>query len=196
MRQHPVLDDGPEDEASPPPILVISSAPRAHPSAAEAKQPRPEPWTPREPHEFDIPRQPEPEQPAPTPPARPDRSRRWAPLALLAIALGILAGALTWYPRADSDREAAPIEGTPPGPTDERVRAGAPSPDSAADAPADGLGPVTAEVRVLQPNYTVAPGDTLAIIARRHGTSIEAIASLNKLENRNALRVGQRLIIP
>jgi LysM repeat protein len=59
-----------------------------------------------------------------------------------------------------------------------------------------GAGAVTTEIRVLQPNYTVAPGDTLGIIARRHGTSVEALASINNLENRNSLGVGQKLIIP
>jgi LysM repeat protein len=57
-------------------------------------------------------------------------------------------------------------------------------------------GAVTTEIRVLQPNYTVAPGDTLGIIARRHGTNVEALASINNLENRNSLGVGQKLIIP
>ncbi|MBA2450583.1 MAG: LysM peptidoglycan-binding domain-containing protein [Chloroflexi bacterium] len=54
---------------------------------------------------------------------------------------------------------------------------------------------MTTEIRILQPNYSVAPGDTLASIARRHGTTIEALAAINNLENRNALSVGQRLII-
>ncbi len=49
---------------------------------------------------------------------------------------------------------------------------------------------------MLQPNYTVAPGDTLGIIARKNGTSVEALASINNLENRNSLGVGQKLIIP
>lgn len=57
-------------------------------------------------------------------------------------------------------------------------------------------GAVTTEIRVLQPNYTVAPGDTLGIIARRHGTTVDALASINNLENRNSLAVGQKLIIP
>jgi len=55
---------------------------------------------------------------------------------------------------------------------------------------------ITTEIRVLQPNYTVAPGDTLGSIARRHGTTVDALASINNLENRNSLSVGQKLIIP
>jgi LysM repeat protein len=64
-----------------------------------------------------------------------------------------------------------------------------------AAAPA-GTPAVTTEIRVLQPNYTVAPGDTLGSIARRNGTSVDALASINNLENRNSLRIGQKLIIP
>jgi LysM repeat protein len=68
--------------------------------------------------------------------------------------------------------------------------------ESASSSGGPGDGAITTEIRVLQPNYTVAPGDTLASIARRHGTSIEALASMNNLENRNSLSVGQKLIIP
>jgi hypothetical protein len=68
--------------------------------------------------------------------------------------------------------------------------------DPPAAATAAGLGPITTEIKVLQPAYTVAAGDTLASIARRHGTTIEALASINNVENRNALSVGQRLVIP
>jgi LysM repeat protein len=64
------------------------------------------------------------------------------------------------------------------------------------EAAPPGAGAVTTEIRVLQPNYTVAPGDSLGIIARRHGTNVEALASINNLENRNSLSVGQKLIIP
>ena len=76
-----------------------------------------------------------------------------------------------------------------------------PAPVAAPGAPMDenapqGAGAITTEIRVLQPNYTVAPGDTLGIIARRHGTNVDALASINNLENRNSLSVGQKLIIP
>lgn len=77
---------------------------------------------------------------------------------------------------------AAPAPAVPAGPGDA--------------APPPGSGEVTIEIRILQPNYTVAPGDSLGIIARRHGTSVEALASINNLENRNSLGVGQKLIIP
>jgi nucleoid-associated protein YgaU len=79
---------------------------------------------------------------------------------------------------------------------DATAAAAPPAPQSpAAPAPA-GTPAISTEIRVIQPNYTVAPGDTLGSIARRHGTSVDALASINNLENRNSLSVGQKLIIP
>jgi LysM repeat protein len=52
---------------------------------------------------------------------------------------------------------------------------------------------------VPQPNpgtYIVQPGETLAIIAARFGTTWQAIAAANNLANANAIYAGQRLIIP
>lgn len=44
--------------------------------------------------------------------------------------------------------------------------------------------------------YTVKQGDTLSVIARRHGVSMAALAQANSLTNPNALRIGQVLTIP
>ena len=44
--------------------------------------------------------------------------------------------------------------------------------------------------------YTVRPGQTLAIIAQRHGTSVEALQQLNRIRNANFIRAGQRLWLP
>lgn len=44
--------------------------------------------------------------------------------------------------------------------------------------------------------YTVRPGDTLAAIAARYGTSVAAIAQANGLTNWNFVWYGQRLKIP
>ncbi|MBI4492230.1 MAG: LysM peptidoglycan-binding domain-containing protein [Chloroflexi bacterium] len=40
------------------------------------------------------------------------------------------------------------------------------------------------------------PGDTLATIALEHGTTIEALAQANKLDDPSRLSIGQRLSIP
>ncbi|MGD2207757.1 MAG: LysM peptidoglycan-binding domain-containing protein [Anaerolineae bacterium] len=44
--------------------------------------------------------------------------------------------------------------------------------------------------------YTVHQGDTLYSIARKHGTTINAIVQVNGLANANYIYAGQRLIIP
>lgn len=44
--------------------------------------------------------------------------------------------------------------------------------------------------------YTVLPGDTLAGIASKFNSTEDAIAELNDIEDRNALQVGDVLIIP
>lgn len=44
--------------------------------------------------------------------------------------------------------------------------------------------------------YTVKQGDTLSVIARRHGVSMTALAQANALTNPDALRIGQVLTIP
>ncbi len=44
--------------------------------------------------------------------------------------------------------------------------------------------------------HVVQRGDTLYSIARRYGTSVQAIMSVNGLSNRNFIWVGQRLTIP
>jgi soluble lytic murein transglycosylase-like protein len=44
--------------------------------------------------------------------------------------------------------------------------------------------------------YVVHPGDNLATIARRFGTTPAAIASANKIRNRNLVMIGTRLTIP
>ena len=45
-------------------------------------------------------------------------------------------------------------------------------------------------------NYTVQAGDTLWDLARKFGTSVEAITRLNDLDDPSKISVGQRLRIP
>jgi LysM repeat protein len=55
---------------------------------------------------------------------------------------------------------------------------------------------IHASVKVLQPDYTIAPGDTLVKIAQRYDTSVERIQAFNNLSDPRALRIGTQLIIP
>lgn len=45
-------------------------------------------------------------------------------------------------------------------------------------------------------SYTVARGDTLSGIASRYDTSIAELVAINQLRDRNALRIGQKLVLP
>ena len=45
-------------------------------------------------------------------------------------------------------------------------------------------------------SYTVQLGDTLSSIALRHGVSLGALADLNRLDLRDVLLVGKRLVLP
>jgi LysM repeat protein len=44
--------------------------------------------------------------------------------------------------------------------------------------------------------YTIQPGETIASIAARHGVSSAAILSLNKIQNPNLIRPGQKILLP
>lgn len=44
--------------------------------------------------------------------------------------------------------------------------------------------------------YTVKKGDTLYGIAKKYGTTVEALVSTNGITNKNLIRVGQVLTIP
>jgi LysM repeat protein len=44
--------------------------------------------------------------------------------------------------------------------------------------------------------HIVVAGETLSGIARRYGTTVEALVNANNFLNPNRLRVGQQLIIP
>lgn len=44
--------------------------------------------------------------------------------------------------------------------------------------------------------HVVEKGETLAVIARKYGVSVDAIAKANNLANPNEIKVGQKLTIP
>lgn len=44
--------------------------------------------------------------------------------------------------------------------------------------------------------YVVERGDSLSVIARRFNTSVARLASLNQLQSRNRIAIGQRLLLP
>ena len=44
--------------------------------------------------------------------------------------------------------------------------------------------------------YTVVEGDTLALIAQRFGTTVEALQAANGIEDPDEIVIGQVLVIP
>lgn len=190
-----VLDDAPNADAGAPRVILIDSASPPPAVRSENARQRPEPWTPREGGEVLPPVRREAESAQPTPAPLLERRHRMMFAALCAFGIATVLGTLTWRLAAGAGDQPTSPSGLSTAGSGERGGLVTPGPDGA-EGPEPGLGPVATEIVVLQPNYTVAPGDTLAAIARRHGTSIEALASINKLENRNSLSVGQRLILP
>jgi murein DD-endopeptidase MepM/ murein hydrolase activator NlpD len=63
----------------------------------------------------------------------------------------------------------------------------------AAPAPVHGPAPVQKGAAPAGATYTVVSGDTLGKIASRNGTTVKALAELNKIKNVNLINVGQVL---
>jgi hypothetical protein len=127
------------------------------------------------------------------------RTHRWMIAGFIIVCLGMVLGLTLVRVWDEASRAVAALP--PEGAELTTRQPGAVPPPSQPPAPAEqpaapSAGGISTDIRVLQPNYTVAPGDTLGIIARKHGTSVDALASINNLENRNSLSVGQKLIIP
>jgi LysM repeat protein len=55
---------------------------------------------------------------------------------------------------------------------------------------------ISASARVLDPNYTIAAGDTLVQIALRFNTTVDRVQAFNSLSDPRALRIGTKLVIP
>lgn len=198
MRPYRLVDETLEDDEDGLPRVVPVTAN----GRSRLANGRHEAWTPRGTATPSAPQR----ESAPPPSLEPGltRTHRWMLFGFLIVCAGMVLGMVMVRVWDEASRAVAalPPEGSttttrpavqsappPPQPT-------APAQPPEAPAPGPSAGAVTTEIRVLQPNYTVAPGETLGIIARRHGTTVDALASINNLENRNSLAVGQKLIIP
>jgi LysM repeat protein len=49
---------------------------------------------------------------------------------------------------------------------------------------------------VFTSEYVVQPGETLTDIAARFGTTVEALATANRLANPSVIHYGYRLLVP
>jgi LysM repeat protein len=70
------------------------------------------------------------------------------------------------------------------------------APDSLAPASSASPRAIQTTAKVLEPDYTIAAGDTLVKIAQRYNTTVERIQAFNNLSDPRALRIGARLVIP
>lgn len=196
MRPYRVMDEELDEDEQYPRVVPIGAGGRTMVGGLTATA-APQPWTPRD---GAAPVGPRRHDSAPaTRQAGLGRAHRWMIGAFAIVCVGMVLGMVMVRVWDEASRTVAalPPEGSAAQP---RQSASAPAPPQSSESPvtpsAPAAGAVTTEVRVLQPNYTVAPGDTLGSIAKGHGTSVDALASINNLENRNSLRVGQKLIIP
>lgn len=193
MRAYADMDEMPDDAEEYSRVVPLHAGSRGRTFTASGRPPH-EPWTPRDGSNTVVSR------PAPPPPpsTEPRFSRtQWVMIfVFVVICAGMVLGMLMIRLVDEASRTIAAIQtDSATVRTDSPAAAVQPAPATAVAAP-DGTPAISTEIRVLQPNYTVAPGDTLGSIARRHGTSVDALASINNLENRNSLSVGQKLIIP
>jgi LysM repeat protein len=126
------------------------------------------------------------------------RAHRWMIGSFLIVCVGMVLGMILVRVWDEASRTVAalPPEGSGASARQPAPIPAPPPPSAPVESAPRTAGVVTTEIRVLEPNYTVAPGDTLGIIARRRGTNVDALASINNLENRNSLSIGQKLIIP
>jgi hypothetical protein len=188
MRLNRIEDPELDEDAG---VVPIGAGGRLRPTMFTSERRRP--WTPRDTALSSAPRH------AQSPPVKqPGFSHtHWLMIAsFVIICIGLLLGAAMVRLWDDASHAIAAVP--PEGGVTPALAAGTPTTLAEPESPStpQAAGAVTTEIRVLQPNYTVAPGDTLGNIARKHGTSVEALASINNLENRNSLGVGQKLIIP
>jgi hypothetical protein len=191
MRPYRIVDEAFDEDEELPRVVPIGAGSRARAGGLGHRQP----WTPRA---GDVPVAPRRADPPPmmTDPGM-TRTQKFMIFGFVIVCIGMVLGMVMVRVWDEASRAVAALP--PEGSGAARQSAATPTPPPAppAEQPApQGPGAVTTEIRVVQPNYTVAPGDTLGIIARKHGTSVDALASINNLENRNSLSVGQKLIIP
>jgi uncharacterized protein YkwD/nucleoid-associated protein YgaU len=100
----------------------------------------------------------------------------------------ILAVVPTAAPLATASMTPLPVPSTTPEPT----QSAKPTDEPAQPTPAQ----LTPTAMPATNTYTVAPGDTLSLIAKKYGTSVAALQLANDLGESQTLRAGAKLAIP
>lgn len=100
----------------------------------------------------------------------------------------------TGLPTTTPSATPRPIVTTAPTPSPTVIPTVAPTATPPATPPAT---PVPTPTPAPPPRtYTVVEGDTLALIAQRFGTTVEALQAANGIEDPNQIVIGQVLVIP
>jgi hypothetical protein len=195
MRAYGKMEELPDDEDEYSRVVPLRSNTWGRSSTVPNRLRR-EPWTPRE---TALPSAPA-RAAGPPPSLEPKltRAQRFMIAGFAIVAIGMVLGVVMVRIWDEASRAAAgmPTNGAASRANEPVATQVEGTPPATAVPTPDGTPVITTEIRVLQPNYTVAPGDTLGSIARRYGISVDALASINNLENRNSLSVGQKLVIP
>ena len=109
---------------------------------------------------------------------------------------------LTTRPNPPSEDSQTPAEGESSDaetPSDSEASSETPSEtppqssEESSSAPLPALEPIVSQTQTSDVIYTVAGGDTLIRIAFRNGTTVSKLVADNSIQNRNVIRVGQRL---
>ena len=126
-----------------------------------------------------------------------------AGIATRGLATAAVAGALlTDRPAAIATSEPTPTMPPTPSPTERPT----PSPTAAAtptpvpSTPSPTVAPMAPPTPAPTPvpvrTYTVAEGDTLALIAQRFGTTVSALQAANGIDDPDEIVIGQVLVVP
>ncbi|HEX5039242.1 MAG TPA: LysM domain-containing protein [Candidatus Limnocylindria bacterium] len=128
-----------------------------------------------------------------------------AGIATMGVATAAVAGALladrpaavaTSEPTPTMRLTPSPTERPTPAPTAEATPTPTPVPATPAPTAAPTPPPTPAPTPVPVRTYTVAEGDTLALIAERFGTTVSALQAANGIEDPDEIVIGQVLVIP
>ncbi len=124
-----------------------------------------------------------------------------APVLVVVVVMlhALVIGTLVFIPGCGTMDVSAPRVEPPPAPVFPPSTAPDRSVEPARPLPLQPIGRPTPGLRAEEPllgTYVVQNGDSLSVIAKRHGVSTRQLADLNGIKDPSKVRVGQKLIIP
>lgn len=124
-----------------------------------------------------------------------------APVLVVVVVMlhALVIGTLVFIPGCGTMDVSAPRVEPPPAPVFPPSTAPDRAVEPARPLPLQPIGRPTPGLRAEEPvlgTYVVQNGDSLSVIAKRHGVSTRQLADLNGIKDPSKVRVGQKLIIP